>query len=173
MAYPENLLSTGEHVVLHKHPHWKMLLVPVILFLVIVGACSYLAALAAGLSWDRIAWIALTVVGVLLVLWLTVAPFVRWRTTHFVVTTDRVMSREGVIKRTGIDIPLSRINSVQFNHTIIDRMFGCGTLLVESASEEPLEFSDIPNVEQVHNELYREINHNVGGEFQAEQGYGY
>lgn len=175
MAYPENLLSDGEHVVLHKHPHWKMLVWPVILFLVVVGVCSYLAALADGLAWRGIAQIVLLVVGVVLVVWLTIAPLLRWRTTHFIVTTDRVMSREGILNRNGLDIPLSRINSVQFRHGIVDRLFGCGTLVIESASEEPLEFDDIPGVEKVHTLLYREINDNQADDFAGgfdEYGYG-
>ena len=54
------------------------------------------------------------------------------------------MAREGVFKRTGLDIPLARINSVRFEHSLLDRVLGCGTLIIESASDEPLEFDDIP-----------------------------
>src|SRR5699024_1213670 len=90
-------------------------------------------------------------------LWLVLPPLVRWRTTHFIVTTERLMSREGVIKRTGIDIPMARISSVQFSHTVLDRLFGCGTLSIESASEEPVTFDDIPRVEWVHNEIYQQM----------------
>ncbi len=94
----------------------------------------------------------------MLIAWWTLAPLVRWRTTHFVVTTHRLMVREGVFTRTGIDIPMSRINSVRFRHGLLDRILGCGTLVVESASDEPLEFDDIPQVERVHTLLYREVN---------------
>jgi uncharacterized membrane protein YdbT with pleckstrin-like domain len=86
-----------------------------------------------------------------------VVPVLRWRTTHFVVTTRRVLIREGVLARHGIDIPMSRINSVQFRHTLLERILGCGTLIIESASEEPLEFDDIPDVERVHSMLYAEV----------------
>jgi hypothetical protein len=40
----------------------------------------------------------------------------------------------------------------------VDRMFKAGTLIIESASDAPLEFSDIPRVEQVHALLYDELN---------------
>jgi membrane protein YdbS with pleckstrin-like domain len=165
VAYPDDLLSESEHVVIHHHPHWKMLLLPVFFFLLVVGAASFLAALAADTSWALIAWIALGAVGLALVTWLTLAPLVRWRTTHFIVTSDRVMAREGVLKRTGLDIPLSRINSVRFEHSLLDRVLGCGTLIIESASDEPLEFDDIPNVERVHSLLYREINDNPDDDY--------
>jgi uncharacterized membrane protein YdbT with pleckstrin-like domain len=160
VAYPDDLLSPSEHVVIHKHPHWKMLLLPVLLFLVVVGLGAFLASLAASTSWALVAWMTIGVAGLLLIAWLTLVPLVRWRTTHFIITSDRVMAREGVIKRTGLDIPLSRINSVRFEHGLIDRIVGCGTLIIESASDEPLEFDDIPQVERVHSLLYREVNDN-------------
>jgi len=165
VPYPEGFLHAGEHVVIHKHPHWKMLIFPVFWLLVVVALGTYLAGLVVDQSWAPIAWIALTVIGVVLIMWLTLAPLVRWRTTHFIVTTDRLIAREGVLKRTGIDIPMGRINSVQFEHGLLDRVFGCGTLIIESASDEPLEFDDIPSVEKVHSLLYGEVNDNPEDDF--------
>lgn len=158
VAYPDDLLGEGEHVVVHEHTHWKTLIVPVLVFLVVVGGGAYLAALVAPTSWAAIGWSALGAVGAVLIIWLTLVPLVRWHTTHFVLTTRRLMVREGVLTRSGIDIPMARINSVRFEHSLLDRMLGCGTLIVESASDEPLEFDDIPRVEQLHTLLYREIN---------------
>jgi uncharacterized membrane protein YdbT with pleckstrin-like domain len=112
--------------------------------------------------------IAIGVIGLAVIIWLFLVPFVRWRTTHFIVTTDRVMAREGVIKRTGIDIPMSRISSVRFEHGLTDRIFGCGTLIVESSSQEPLSFDDIPQVEKVHSHIYREVNDNPYDDYNAQ-----
>ncbi|WP_026316192.1 PH domain-containing protein [Actinokineospora enzanensis] len=165
MAYPDDVLSQGEQVVLHKHPHWKMLLLPYLILVVTIGAGIWLAILAQDTSWKMIAWIAIGVVALVAIVWGFFVPFVRWRTTHFIVTTDRVMFRMGVIKRTGIDIPLARISSVRFEHGLIDRIVGCGTLIIESSSQEPLEFDDIPNVEKVHTLLYREVNDNPYDDF--------
>jgi uncharacterized membrane protein YdbT with pleckstrin-like domain len=165
MAYPDDLLSSGEHVVIHKHPHWKMLIFPVFWLLVVVAVSTYLAGLVVDQSWATIAWVALAVIGFVLIVWLTLAPVVRWRTTHFVITSERVMYREGFLKRTGLDIPLSRVNSVRFVHSLLDRVLGCGTLIIESASDEPLEFDDIPSVERVHSMLYREVNDNPDDDF--------
>ncbi|MGH3787716.1 MAG: PH domain-containing protein [Pseudonocardiaceae bacterium] len=158
MPYPDDLLVDGERVVLHKHPHWKMLVLPVLAFLLIVALSSYVAALVAGRSWQLYGWIGLAVLGGVGVLWLALTPLLRWRTTHFVLTNKRVLVREGILTRTGIDIPLSRINSVQFRHSIIDRILGCGTLIIESASDEPLEFDDVPQVERVHSLLNYETD---------------
>jgi membrane protein YdbS with pleckstrin-like domain len=160
VAYPDDLLSQGERVIIHKHSHWKMLLVPYFWLIVTVGLGAWFAYLVRDQSWNMVAWIALGVIAVGLAVWLFFIPFFRWRTTHFIVTTDRVMAREGILNRQGIDIPLGRINSVRFEHGLLDRIFGCGTLIIESASQEPLEFDDIPKVEKVHTLIYREVNDN-------------
>ncbi|KOV80309.1 PH domain-containing protein [Nocardia sp. NRRL S-836] len=166
MAYPDDLLSSGEHVVIHRHPHWKTLVFPVFWLLVVVVLGAYLAGLVGDLSWAGVARTVLAVACVVLVVWLTVVPLVRWRTTHFIVTTDRVMCREGVVKRTGLDIPLTRVIGVRFEQGVVDRMLGCGTLVIESASEEPIPpFDDIPAVEKVHTLLYREVNDNPEDDF--------
>jgi len=163
VPYPDGLLWGDERVVFHKHPHWKMLVLPVLAFLVVVGLGCYAAGWVAGQSWRFYGWIALAGLGGLGVLWLTVAPLLRWRTTHFVLTTRRVLVREGVLSRSGIDIPINRINSVQFRHSLLDRVLGCGTLIVESASDEPLEFDDIPQIERVHSLLYYEVQPGPAG----------
>lgn len=162
MAYPDDLLSAGEHVVVHKHPHFKMLVMPVVFLLITIGLGAWLAVLAQDIEppWDMVSLIAIGVIGLVLLVWLFFVPFMRWRTTHFIVTSDRVIAREGVVKRTGIDIPMGRINSVQFEHGLTDRIFGCGTLIIESASDEPLKFDDIPGVEKVHTYIYRQVNDN-------------
>jgi membrane protein YdbS with pleckstrin-like domain len=165
VAYPEDLLSDGESVILHKHSHWKMLLVPYLVLLVTLGVAIWLGILVKDESWSMVGLIAIGALALIVLVWLFFIPFVRWRTTHFIVTTDRVMAKEGVVKTTGITIPLASINSVRFEHGLIDRIFGCGTLIIESASQEPLEFDDIPQVEQVHTLLYREINDNPHDDF--------
>lgn len=158
MAYPDGLLAEGEVVVIHRHPHWKMLVLPVLTFLLIVAVGAFAAAVIRDQPWALTGWLVIAGAGLVLVLWLTVTPVVRWRTTHFVVTNRRVLVREGVLSRQGIDIPMSRIHSVRFRHTLLERLLGCGTLIIESASDEPLEFTDIPGVERVHAVLYHEVS---------------
>ena len=161
MGYPDNVLATDEQVVLHRHPHWKRLIVPVLALLVTTALAAFLAALVARTGWDantkKVVSAVVAGVWLLLVGWLTLRPFLAWLTTHFVITDRRVMYRHGVLTRAGIDIPLARINSVEFRHGLVDRMVRTGTLIIESASQDPLEFTDIPRVEQVHSLLYHEV----------------
>ena len=169
MGYPDNVLAADEHVVLHRHPHWKRLIGPVLILLVVTA----LAAFGAGVrqqaptgSRPRRTSCCLVIAAVWLVIvgWLTVWPFLNWWTTHFVITDRRVMFRHGLLTRSGIDIPLARINSVEFRHGLLDRMLRTGTLIIESASQDPLEFHDIPRVERVHSLLYHEVFDTLGSE---------
>ena len=161
MGYPDNVLAEGEEVVLHRHPHWKRLIGPVLALLALTALAAFGAAVVSRTGWDPTARRVVTaVIGglwLLLVGWLTVRPFLAWRSTHFVITDRRVMYRHGVLTRAGIDISLARINSVEFRHGLVDRMTRTGTLIIESASQDPLEFDDIPQVEQVHSLLYHEV----------------
>ncbi len=161
MGYPDNVLAEGEQVVLHRHPHWKRLILPVLALLILTALAAFGAAVVSRTGWDptarRVVSAVIAGLWLLAVVWLTVRPFLAWRSTHFVITDRRVMYRHGVLTRAGIDIPLARINSVEFRHGLADRMVRTGTLIIESASQDPLEFDDIPQVEQVHSLLYHEV----------------
>lgn len=161
MGYPENVLAKGEQVVLHNHPHWKTLIWPVLALILATGLATLGSGFVNTTHWQQVAknviygviWgIWLVIVG-----WLTLWPLLSWLTTNFVVTNRRVMFRHGVLTRTGIDIPLARINSVEFRDKLSERMFRTGTLIIESASQDPLEFYDIPRLREVHALLYHEV----------------
>jgi uncharacterized membrane protein YdbT with pleckstrin-like domain len=168
VGYPENVLAGDEQVVLHRHPHWKRLVGPVLILVLASALASFTAAVVSSTGWEPVAKkIILAVIGAIwlvIIGWLTIWPFLDWWTTHFVITDRRVMFRHGLLTRTGIDIPLARINSVEFRHGLLDRMVRTGTLIIESASQDPLEFHNIPRVEQVHSLLYHEVFDTLGAE---------
>jgi uncharacterized membrane protein YdbT with pleckstrin-like domain len=173
MAWPDEHLSPEERVVLRARPHPKTPLGPAVALVVIVVPAIVAAGYAttiptpgvAGhtIGWHTIADLVILVAAVLLVAALTVRPFLTWATTRFAVTTERVTSRAGIVTRRGIDIPLKRVVSVNVTQSVTDRLFGCGSLLLESASEQPLVFDDIPRVEDVHTLVYQAINDDSEG----------
>jgi uncharacterized membrane protein YdbT with pleckstrin-like domain len=152
VAFPERLLADDEEVVLHLHPHWKVLVGPVLVFLVTAGLGGFAAAV---IDVAFVRW-AILAVAIFLVLWFSVRPAIICASTHFVLTTHRVLLREGVLARSGRDVPLARINDVSFEHSLFERAVGCGTLVVESAGERgQVVLRDIPRVETVQSTLYR------------------
>ena len=168
MGYPDNVLAGDEQVVLHRHPHWKRLVGPILVLLITTALAAFVSALVNNTSWDptakKVIFGVIAAIWAILVGWLTLWRFLSWLTTHFVITDRRVMFRHGLLTRSGIDIPLARINSVEFRHGLFDRMLRTGTLIIESASQDPLEFHDIPRVERVHSLLYHEVFDTLGSE---------
>ncbi|MBO0864530.1 MAG: PH domain-containing protein [Mycobacterium sp.] len=166
MGYPDKALADDEQVVLHRHPHWKRLIGAVIVLLLATAVASFVAAVVNSTDWEQTAknviFAVIWAIWLVVVGWLTLWPYLSWVTTHFVITDRRVMFRHGVLSRSGIDIPLARINSVEFRHGFVDRIVRTGTLIIESASQDPLEFYDVPRVEQVHALLYHEVFDTLG-----------
>ncbi|MBU8823195.1 PH domain-containing protein [Mycolicibacterium goodii] len=168
MGYPENVLANDEQVVLHRHPHWKRLIGAIFVLVFASAGAAFVAAVVNTMDWQptakNVLFIVIAAIWLVLVGWLTLWPFLNWWTTHFVITDRRVMFRHGVLTRSGIDIPLARINSVEFQHGLTDRILRTGTLIIESAAQDPLEFHDIPRVEHVHSLLYHEVFDTLGSE---------
>ncbi|RJO72287.1 PH domain-containing protein [Nocardia panacis] len=160
MGYPEDVLAPDEQLLLHRHPHWKMLFWPVVTLIVATAVAGFGAGMAArhleGAARTPVL-VAILVVWAIVVVWRCAARIISWKSTHFIITDRRVLIRQGVLTHTGIDIPMSRISSVQFRHGLFDRMLGTGTLIIESSSAEPLEYDDIPQVQRVHALLYHEV----------------
>ncbi|MDQ3453885.1 MAG: PH domain-containing protein [Actinomycetota bacterium] len=156
MAYPEGLLASDEQVVKHLHPHWITLAGP-IFALVVVGALAGL-----GITFvpdgDARRWLrlAILVVAVLLVIVFFLVPLLRWITTHYVITSHRVMFRIGVLKRDGKDIALPRITNVAYSQSLWDRIVNSGTLTIESAGESSAQvLTNIPHSDEVQQLINR------------------
>jgi uncharacterized membrane protein YdbT with pleckstrin-like domain len=159
VAFPERQLAEGEQVVKHLHPHWLTLVRPVFVFIVTVGLAGFLAAIVP--AGDLQPWIrlAIGVVAAVVLLWLVLKPVLVWKTTHYVITTQRVLIRTGVLRHTGRDIPMQRINDVAFEQSLFDRIIGAGTLQVESAGETgQTVLKNIPHSDQVQQIINRLVN---------------
>lgn len=156
MPYPERLLVAGERIARHVRPHWRMLVVPAVLPLVVAFLGAWLVALARPTPWAVPVLVAVLVVGVGLVGWFSVAPVMRWRATHFVVTDRRILVREGVFSRSGVAVVGASITAVRTTRSVSDRFLGCGTLVVAvDDTREPWQFDGIGRVDRVASEVER------------------
>ena len=143
-AYPEGLLVPGERVLVHRRPHWRMLVVPVLVPPLAVGLGAFLAARASTLAWRVPLQVAVLAVVLGAVGWFAVAPALRWRCTHFVVTDRRILVREGVWRRVGIEVVGAAVTTVATRRSVAGRLVGCGTLVVGvDHADEPWEFDGL------------------------------
>jgi len=161
VPFPRKLLNDEEELVLDLHPHWWFLAKQTIALVVamIVGALvlmnvdnGIVQILAGLLILAALAWWGIR--------------YLDWRTTNFVVTSDRLIYRHGVLAKHGIEIPLERVNNVLFSQRLFERMLGAGDLVIESAGESGRQaFSDVRKPSAVQNEIYRQIEANENRKF--------
>ncbi|ACZ29193.1 membrane-flanked domain protein [Xylanimonas cellulosilytica DSM 15894] len=165
MALREKDLIDDEQVMLELHSHAKAVLWPFVLFLALVAAAVVTLLVSTN---DTVTWMVLAVLAAVAlagVLW----PWLRWRTHSYTVTSQRIAERSGIVTRVGRDIPLYRINTIAIEKDLVDRVLGCGTLVVTDATEKAgMMLYDVPRVDDVHRTiqqlLWRQDDGTDGGE---------
>jgi len=152
MAFPRKLLIPGEQLILELRPHFIAVALPTIMAVVATGVAGWLLTKADGLA-QTIVWLA----WLAFMLAYPVRKYIWWLTSNFVVTSSRVIHREGFIAKRSMEIPLDKINDVRFEQGIFERIVGAGTLVIQSASESGRnEFSFIRHPEEVQRTIYQQ-----------------
>lgn len=157
MPFPRRLLNDYETIVLDLHPHWwyfgssvSTLLGSMFLTLMLK------AQMPAGFFEDAIGYLGVAAI-IVSTAWVLV-QLTTWRTTYFVVTSHRLIYRQGVVSRDGVEIPLERVNNVNFGQSVLERMLGVGDLLIESGGKDGQQtFTDIAQPEKVQNIIHSTI----------------
>jgi membrane protein YdbS with pleckstrin-like domain len=157
MPYPRKNLNDNETVALDMHPHWWYFWEPALTLIgILVVAIIVLVMTDSGGVGPAVRWVVLAgiVVGAI---WL-VSRYMKWISTNFVITSNRIIFRQGIISKTGIEIPLDRVMNVNFHQTILERMLGAGDLLIESGGEDgQSHFTDIRHPDRVQNLIHSEV----------------
>jgi uncharacterized membrane protein YdbT with pleckstrin-like domain len=156
VGFPESVLDDGEEVLRDLRPHWRRIVIPLVLPPLVIGLVSYgWFALPSNGARQPLRYVILAV-GLFILLRWSVRQLLSWWTTRYVVTNRRVLMRDGVVARTGRDVPLTRINDVSFRRTVVERLLGSGTLVIESAGDRgQVTLTDVPHVESVQRDIYR------------------
>lgn len=149
MAISHKLLNEGETVVVDTRTHVKALILPLLVLVVLLAAGTF-----AQTQWDQtLAYVVWAVVAVGIV-WFVLRPVLIWATASYTFTDRRLITRSGVLVRRGHDMPLARISDIAYEFGLIDRMLGCGTLIISDASEHgQIRLHDIPRVEQTQRKV--------------------
>jgi uncharacterized membrane protein YdbT with pleckstrin-like domain len=156
MPFSSRHLNDGETLVLDLHPHWWFFGPESISLVASMFATLYLRSKVSGWMENTVTYVGLAAI-IVAMSWLIVA-LIKWRTTYFVVTSHRLIYRQGVVARNGVEIPLERVNNVNFEQSIFERLLQVGDLLVESGGQEGQQvFSDIARPEEVQNIIHSTI----------------
>ena len=149
MAISKDQLGRDESIVLSMRTHPKAVFLPAFILIVLGAALGFAIALLPADAQPIGSWIAVGI-AVILAIWLVLVPVLRWSTSTYTVTDRRIITRKGILNKIGHDLPLRRINNVNYERSLTDRMLGCGTLILETAAGQPLTLPDVPHVERVH-----------------------
>ncbi|MCW4356108.1 PH domain-containing protein [Hoyosella sp. YIM 151337] len=107
---------------------------------------------------------ALTVVLVLVGLANGVLAIIAWLATTFTIYPDRIVIRSGILRRTERTLPMGRITSVESERTLIDRVFGTGTLVLYDPSEPaPVQLRAIHDIDRVKTSVKDLVSRRYGG----------
>ena len=165
MPFPRRLLIEGENLVLDLRPHPIALALPALYTIVATVVAGFLASWVGGPWW---LWPAIWIVAMLVY---PVPRLTWWFTSNFVVTSERVIHRQGWIAKRSMEIPLEAINDVRFEQGIFDRVVGAGTLRISSAADFGTNsFDDIRHPEEVQKTIYHQGELNKKRMYQGSQG---
>jgi uncharacterized membrane protein YdbT with pleckstrin-like domain len=166
VAIDKDLLNPGESIVISTRTHPKALLLPILALVVLLAVG---VAVQTQID-ERIVSLVTWVIVAVGVVWLVLRPFLVWLTATYAITTRRLITRHGVITRRGHDIPLSRISDVASERDLIDRLLGCGTLIISDASTHgQVAIPDIPRVEKVQRDL-SDLLHDIHSQDPRDEG---
>src|SRR5690625_303965 len=125
MGFNKRQLAAGENVVFHTRAHWKAIVLPVLVLLIVGAGASWLVN-KTDLLWLQ--WTIVVIAAIVLIIG-TLVPILNWSSSTDTLTTHRLISREGIIRRVRRDIPLDRVHAVNRDRSFIDRILGSGTLI--------------------------------------------
>lgn len=163
-----NLRLAADEVIVRKmRSHIKAIL-PRILAEILLIALGALASYFLPTEWapfsHAFVWAIVLVASIPLLL----TPFMRWSTTTYTLTSKRMITRHGILNRKGHDLPLSRISDIASDRDFVDRLFGAGTLTLQTSADDPLVLIDVPRVDMVQLELTNLLFHDVQGAVDAD-----
>jgi uncharacterized membrane protein YdbT with pleckstrin-like domain len=165
MGLPKNSLTNDEKIIIEFHPHWSTLVSTIFWAIIAVAVSGAIIFFIPDGGSQTMIRLIVAGLGAIAVLFVGLIPFLRWATTTYTLTNRRFVMRHGILSRSGRDIPLTRVNDVSFEHNLIQRMLGTGTLIVESGGEHgQLILKSIPRVEYVQNQLYQLVEELTDGD---------
>lgn len=157
VAFPDEVLAEEEELVLHLHPHWKAAVGPGLLVALAVVVTAVAWVMLPGNQGGRTAFFVVAAIMLYQGIRYGAAPLIIWRCTHYVVTDERVLLQDGVIARERRDLPLNRINDHVVSQSPVDRLFGSGTLTIDSIGDQAAVLAAVPRAQRVQTLLYELI----------------
>lgn len=135
-----------EIIIVRLHSHGRRMILPAIWAILIVGVVTFFAVLLANNAfWEPV----ILLLGVFLILLASVVPWVRWRSTQYILTNQRAIVRVGLMRRQYIEILHSRCTGVQLTQSVGQRLRKSGDVSVGTEAGQYVRFVDVPDAQLV------------------------
>ncbi|WP_436526374.1 PH domain-containing protein [Actinoplanes sp. HUAS TT8] len=157
MAFPAEVLAEQEELVLHLRPHGKSVVGPALVVALTVAGTIMAWVLLPENEGGRIGLGLVAAIMLYHGIRYGIVPLAQWRGTHWVITTERLLTQRGLLVRERRDLPLNRVNDHALTQSLLDRMFGTGTLVIDSIGEQSARLAGVPRAQQVQTTLYELI----------------
>jgi uncharacterized membrane protein YdbT with pleckstrin-like domain len=126
-------LHPGERLVFEGHPSWRAVLRFYVIGVVLVGVAVAIGALVSGTA---IAILAGAVALAILVL----VGLVKRSATRYVITTERLHIRRGLLSKSTQETRIDRVQNVNTKQSLFERMLQVGTVDFDTAGTDDSEF---------------------------------
>jgi uncharacterized membrane protein YdbT with pleckstrin-like domain len=157
VAFPDEVLTDEEEVVLHLHPHARAAVRPILVLLAALAVVLLVWIMLPPTTGGLIGVVVVGAAALLLALTRGVWPLLVWRSTHYVFTDERILLQDGVVARQRRDLPLNRVNDHVMSQSLLDRLLGSGTLRIDSIGDQSAVLASVPHVQHVQTLLYQLI----------------
>jgi uncharacterized membrane protein YdbT with pleckstrin-like domain len=148
-------LEPGEQVIVATHPQARSLFWPFLALLLVL----LLAGFGSGritreqdigwvAQWQPLLQAAVLVVAAVLAVRLFLVPLLRWCSTKYILTSQRLLVRRGWGRRSEREARLSAIYEVNAEQTVLQRMLRSGTLRAEAGPGRSTRLADVPEVDR-------------------------
>src|SRR3954469_17085357 len=128
-------LHPSEHILYEGRPSWRSIL----LFYILGLIAAAIGGAIAGLIWDDPGWGSLVAVLILIVV--IVAGWVRRVGTRYFVTNERLHIRRGIVSRRSQETRLERIQNVNTDQSVFERLLRIGTVDFDTAGGGDYDFA--------------------------------
>jgi uncharacterized membrane protein YdbT with pleckstrin-like domain len=122
-----------ERVLYHARFHWRSLVLPTLLLAVVLGGYVALVKLAANAPHvTRYAVLAVVALAGLRL----AGRILGWRSRSVMITTHRLIYKQGVLRRMRHEVMLDSLRAVQSENSLLERMLGGGGITLQLADDQ-------------------------------------
>jgi uncharacterized membrane protein YdbT with pleckstrin-like domain len=133
-------LSPGEQVMFEGHPSWRSILDFYVKGLALTVVAAFIAAGITRIANGAVSASAVIIVAIVGVALTVLAGFLKRISTDYTITNKRLRIRRGIISREIQETRLERVQNVNYNQSILQRVLQIGDVDFDTAAGDDYNF---------------------------------